>query len=564
MIIVLYCERYCEVCNKIMLLEENEMKFNRKINLFFILTIVLSLFLAACSGGTDLDKDTDKETPDKEATEGTTTDGGGDLIIATLSDAKLLDPHLSTDVPSANIQTNLFDGLIKKDQDENIVANLATEWEAIDDTTWEFKLRDDVTFHDGEPFNAEAVKKNIERIIDPEVGAPRAFIFEMITDIVVVDEFTVQFKTDFPFAPLLSHLNHPVGVMVSPKSIDEDYAAMEEGKEAGSVINANPIGTGFFEFDSWTPGTEIKLVKNDNYWGEAALVDSVTFKAIPEGGTRLAELETGHAQIIEPVQPNEVPTINDSGKATVDVKTSSSLAYLGFNIDKEPFDNVKVRQAITMLINEQDINQGIYEGYGLPAVGPLAPNVFGYDESVKPLSYDPEAAKALLAEAGFADGFKTSVWTNDNQQRMDTAVIVQQALSEANIEVEIEVVEWGAYLDKTANGEHDMFILGLSNPVGDADYFLSQLFHSENKGNPGNRSFYENAKVDELLEQARAEIEEEPRKALYAEIQEILIDEAPMFYINHQEYLSGISNDIEGYWIDSSGYYQLKDVKFVK
>lgn len=535
------------------------MKFNRKINLFFILTIVLSLFLAACSGGTDTEKDADKE-----ANEGTTTDGGGDLIIATLSDAKLLDPHLSTDVPSANIQTNLFDGLIKKDQDENIVANLATEWEPIDDTTWEFKLRDDVTFHDGEPFNAEAVKKNIERIIDPEVGAPRAFIFEMITDIVVIDEFTVQLKTDFPFAPLLSHLNHPVGVMVSPKSIDEDYAAMEDGKDAGSVINANPVGTGYFTFDSWTPGTEIKLVKNDNYWGEAALVDSVTFKAIPEGGTRLAELETGHAQIIEPVQPNEVPTINDSGKAVVDVKTSSSLAYLGFNIDKEPFNNVKVRQAITMLINEQDINQGIYEGYGLPAVGPLAPNVFGYDESVKPLSYDLEAAKVLLAEAGFADGFKTSVWTNDNQQRMDTAVIVQQALSEANIEVEIEVVEWGAYLDKTASGEHDMFILGLSNPVGDADYFLSQLFHSENKGNSGNRTFYENAKVDELLEQARAEIEEAPRKALYAEVQEILIDEAPMFYIQHQEYLSGVSNDIEGYWIDSSGYYQLKDVKFVK
>ena len=126
----------------------------------------------------------------------------------------------------------------------------------------------DVKFHDGADFNAEAVKKSFDRIQDPDVAAPRAFIFEMITEVKVVDEFTVQFTTEFPFAPLLAHLIHPAGVIVSPKQVDEEYAAMADGKEPSSVISENPIGTGFFKFESWTPGTEIVLVKNENYWGD--------------------------------------------------------------------------------------------------------------------------------------------------------------------------------------------------------------------------------------------------------------------------------------------------------
>ena len=144
--------------------------------------------------------------------------GGDNLVIATLSDAALLDPQRSTDVPSANIQTNIFEGLVKKDKDENIVENLAISWEPVDETTWEFKLREGVKFHDGSDFNAEAVKKSFGRIQDPDVGAPRAFIFEMITDVKVMDEFTVQITTEFPFAPLLAHLSHPAGVIVSPNT----------------------------------------------------------------------------------------------------------------------------------------------------------------------------------------------------------------------------------------------------------------------------------------------------------------------------------------------------------
>lgn len=518
-----------------------------------LIMLSLVLILGACSGGS-----TEKESSSKD------TMKDDHLVLAVLSDADSLDPHIATDVPSAVVLTNIVENLVTTDEKGEIVPALAKSWETIDDTTWEFKLQEGVQFHDGEDFNAEAVKKNIERILDPEVAAPRAFIFEIIEEVIVVDEHTVQIKTEYPFAPLVAHFNHPVGAMISPALIDKDYEAMKEGKTPGSVIAAGPIGTGRFIFESWDPGNEIQLTNNEEYWGEPAKVAGATFKVIPESGTRLAELETGHAHIIEPLQPNEVKLIENGDFGTVDITEEDSLAYIGFNTEKEPFNDPKVRQAVTMLINTEEIVDGIYDGFGRPAVGPLAPKVFGYNDQMKPLPYNVEKAKELLKEAGYEDGFKTTVWTNDSPQRTETAVYLQQALKEANIDVAIESMEWGAYLEKTSQGEHDMFILGLSNPVGDADYFLTQLFHSKNKGASGNRTFYENEEVDRLLDEARQEIDEEKRLALYTEVQEILIEDAPMVYVLHQAALTGLSNKIDGFWMNGSAHYKIENVEFVE
>ena len=169
-----------------------------------------------------------------------------------------------------------------------------------------------------------------------------------------------------------------------------------------------------------------------------------------------------------------------------------------------------------------------------------------------------------MAEAGYADGFKTSIWTNDNQQRIDMAIIIQNSLKELNIDVEIEQMEFGTYLDKTAEGEHDMFILGWSNPTGDADYGMYALFHSSQHGDPGNRSFYTNAEVDKLLDQGRREPKQEERIKIYNKVQEHLINDAPMAYVIHTEYLTGVSNKVRGFSIDTSGIYQLKNVQFVE
>ena len=539
------------------------MKKNNKVWLL-ALTLVISMFLAACAGGSG--NGADKADDQNKGTESGSKEAkaGGDLILDVLSDASSMDAHGSNDVVSSNIQANIYETLVKRNDKNEIEAGLAEKWEQIDDMTWEFTLRDDVTFHDGEKFNADVVKANLDRIRDAEVASPRFFLFEMITDVQVVDEKTVRITTEFPFAPLLAHLSHNGGGMMSPKTIEADYEGMKNGKDPGAVISEQPVGTGYFKFDSWDAGSQIKLVKNEEYWDTPALVDSITFKVVPESATRIADLETGHAHIADPVQPNEVKRVNDSGNAKVNQKPSSSLSYIGFNTEKEPFNDVKVRQAIAMLINKEEIIEGVYEGFGIPAVGPLSPGIFGFNKDVTVVEHDVEKAKELLKEAGYENGFKTSIWTNDNQQRMDTAILVQQKLKAANIDVEVEVMEFGAYLEKSAAGEHDMYILGWSNPTGDADYGMYALFHSSQKGNPGNRSFYDNPEVDKLLDEGRREADPAKRFEFYNQVQEHLVEDAPMVFIHHQEYLTGISNKIDGFDIDTSGIYQLKNVHFVE
>lgn len=533
-----------------------------------LLTFTLALVLAACAGGDD-SEDTSKDSGDTgtetNTDSGTTEEvaGGGDLIIAELSDASSLDPHGSNDVPSSNIQSNLYETLVNRDADGELVPGLAESWTQVDDVTWEFKLKQGVTFHDGEEFNAEAVKASFDRLLDPEVASPRAFLFEMVTEVKVVDESTVQFVTEYPFSPLLAHLTHNGGSIISPKSIEEDYAAMEADSSvnAGSVIGTNPVGTGPFKFESWTPGTEIKLVKYAEYAGTPAHIDSVTFKVVPEGATRVAELESGYAHIIGAVEPAQVANVNSFDEASVLETASSSLTYLGFNTEKEPFNDPKVRQAISKAIDRPTLIEGIYEGFGIPAISPLAPGIFGYTEDVTSMAYNMDEAKALLEEAGYADGFKTTIWTNDNPARQQVAIVLQENLKKLNIQAEIEVMEFGSYLEKTAAGEHDMFILGWSNPTGDADYGLYALFHSSQHGDPGNRSFYTSEKVDELLENGRREADPTAREAIYKEALQLISDESPMAFVLHPYTLTGVSDKVSGFNVGTDSIYQLRDVK---
>ncbi|MER2119355.1 MAG: glutathione ABC transporter substrate-binding protein [Solibacillus sp.] len=544
------------------------MSFSKKSLWMLLLTFTLALVLAACAGGDD-SEDTSKDSGDTgtetNTDSGTTEEAaaGGDLIIAELSDASSLDPHGSNDVPSSNIQSNLYETLVNRDANGELVPGLAESWTQVDDLTWEFKLKTGVTFHDGEAFNAEAVKTSFDRLLDPEVASPRAFLFEMVTEVKVVDESTVQFVTEYPFSPLLAHLTHNGGSIISPKSIEEDYAAMEADSsvKAGSVIGTNPVGTGPFKFESWTPGTEIKLVKFAEYAGTPVHIDSVTFKVVPESATRVAELQSGYAHIIGAVEPGQVANVNTFEGASVLETASSSLTYLGFNTEKEPFNDPKVRQAISKAIDRPTLIDGIYEGFGIPAISPLAPGIFGYTEDVTSMAYNIDEAKALLAEAGYADGFKTTIWTNDNPARQQVAIVLQEELKKLNIQAEIEVMEFGSYLEKTAAGEHDMFILGWSNPTGDADYGLYALFHSSQHGDPGNRSFYTSEKVDELLEKGRREADPTAREAIYKEALQLISDESPMAFVLHPYTLTGVSDKVSGFNVGTDSIYQLRDVK---
>ncbi|WP_027964237.1 glutathione ABC transporter substrate-binding protein [Halalkalibacillus halophilus] len=511
---------------------------------------VLILFLAfivACADDSD-------ETSDQNQEEELTVDLG--------SLPASLDPHAANDGNSLYVMTNIYDTLVQMNTDLEIEPGLAESLEPVEDTVWEAKIREGVTFHDHSELNAEVVKMNLDRVRDPEVGSSLAFLFDMIEEVEVVDEYTVHIHTAYPFSALPSHLAHPGGHIISGEVIEEDYQAMEEGQDPLTEVNQNPIGTGYFQFEEIVQGEYIRLVKNEDYWDDEASVDAITFKAVPEDSTRIAELQTGEADIIYPVNANDVETIESEENLRVQQSESASMSYLGFNMEKEPFDDERVRQAINMAIDKNALIDGLQGGIPIPAIGPLAPTVFGYSDQVEPIEHDQEEAQALMEEAGYED-LTLDILTYD-RTTTDTAEFIQSELSEIGISVEIEQLEIGAYLDLTAQGEHDMFVGSWGTVTLDADYGLYPMFHSENVGAPGNRAFFQNDEVDELLEQARQSTDEQERLDLYEEAQQIIIDEAPIVSLYHSVLLAGISEEIEGFFQYPSSFPYLKDVRFTE
>ncbi|TMW72209.1 glutathione ABC transporter substrate-binding protein [Alteribacter natronophilus] len=523
------------------------------------LPAALAVMLAGCAsepeqetgGAADQDGDTGEEAAGEE---------GGELTIGMQSDIVAVDPHTTNDIPSSNLQVNIYDRLIYLTEDMELEPMLATDWEVLEDDLWEFNLRDDVTFHDGSEFNAEVVKANLERVLDEEIASPRANLFEMIEEVIVEDEFTVRIKTEYPFGALGAHLGHTGGSMISKEAIEADYAAMEDGGDPGSYINSNSSGSGFFELEERVSGDSTTLARNEEYWGEQPKVDSVTFRVIGDAGQIVNSVEAGEIDIAFPIRPNDMSRVEGTEGVELYVQDSVSMAYVGFNNKKEPYDDPKVRQALSMAIDKDVIINSVLEGAAEKAVGPVSESVFGFDDSVEDLGYDPERARELLAEAGYEDGFETSIWTNDSAEREDIAVVVQSQLEEIGVDASIEVLEWGAYLDETAAGNHDMFILGWSTGTGDADFAIYSLFHSSQQGTGGNKTFIEDDELDSLIEEARRETDEAAREEIYSEIIHFLRDEAPMMYLYHTDYLVGVGDQVGGFWKHPTGLFMLQDV----
>ncbi|BAB06745.1 glutathione ABC transporter substrate-binding protein [Halalkalibacterium halodurans] len=485
---------------------------------------------------------------------------GNALIIDLMSYPVSLDPHGANNGESLYVMSTMYDTLVYLDESLEIQPLLAESLEMVGDTIWEAKLRQGVTFHDDSPFNAEAVKANLERVIDPDIGSPVAFLFDMITEVEVIDEYTVHIHTEYPFAPLPSHLAHPGGHMISKEAIEADYEAMANGEEPFSYINEHPVGTGFYRYEGAQNGEYVKVVKNENYWDrEQAKSDALTFKVVPEDLTRVAELETGEADIIYPVNPNDVNRIEQHHGTKVLKSPSSNLTYLGFNTTKEPFNDPLVRQAIAKAIDQEGIINGILNGMALPAKGPLAPTVFGYDDQFSAAKKDVEEAKALLDEAGYPNGFETTIVSNDTRAFMDIAVFVQQELQAIGIDVQVETVETSTFLELAGNGDTEMFVSSWGTVTLDADYGLYPMFHSENAGFPGNRTFFANEELDDLLERARKETDEATRLELYKDAQQIIVDEVPLVFLYHSELLAGLGEQVEGFWQYPSSIFYMRD-----
>ena len=560
------------------------MKHIFRMMLFTLLMVVLS----ACAND-DLEEETAADGEDTNNSQ----EGGGDLTVAIPSDVVSLDPHGSNDDPSEQLRDVVYEGLLTQDDNLEITEALAVEWEQIDEVTWEFELRENVTFHDGSTFDAYVVKANIDRIQDPALASPRAFLLDMIEEVEIIDDYNIRLITEYPFAPLLSNLTHGAGKMISSELIDEDYenALSEAGEETtleeyyelresggdeftavsdaissytGMIVEQQPSGTNYLQFESRSPGESTVFTRYDDYWNDPAILDSVTFKVVTEVGSRIAELETGASDFVVNVQSSNIERIEENEDITLVRKNALSVDYIGFNTQKEPFDNPDVRRAITHAFDSEAVLSGVYNDSGVPAVGPIPPGVTGYSDSIERPEYNVERAKELLEEAGYGDGFEATLMVNeDNPERMSVALFLQEALTELNIDLSIDQVEWGAFLESTSNAEHEMFMLGWGNTTGDPDDGIMPMFHSDNIGSSGNRSFFQNETLDALLDEAARETDEDVRQELYEEATALVVDQAPVIFVRHGEYLNAISNNVEGIVIDNYNIFDFREASFI-
>lgn len=480
-----------------------------------------------------------------------TQPGRDSLVVAMAGNPVSLDPQGSNDSASAQIHRQIYETLILQTEQLELVPALATAWRQIDDLTFEFDLKPGVKFHNGETLTASDVKFTLERaLVSPRISHIVGPIDK--DTITVVDDLTIRFSTTMPFAPILAHLAHPAMGILNEKAVTE----------AGEDFGTNPVGTGPFKFVSWNFDEKVTLERFEEYHDTKALLREVVFRIIPDNTVRTVELETGGADIAFGIQPTDISRVDQDPNLTLVRNPNLSMSYVGFNAQKAPFNDVRVRQAINLAIDMQAVVNVVFRGVGAPAKGPLGPNVFGANLELEEWGFDQARARALLAEAGFADGFTTTIWTNNNAQRVQIAEIVQEQLAQVGITVEIVEVEWTKYLADTAAGLHDMFILGWTTVTADADYGLFPLFHSTQKGDPGNRTFYSNAAVDVLLDLGRSTTNEAVRLAAYKEAQVIIRNDAPWIFTATGENITGTHRTVTGFVQHPAGHHRLNQVSF--
>lgn len=477
--------------------------------------------------------------------------GNKPLIVAQGADARTLDPQKAIDTPTVRVYNQIYDGLVKKDNDMNIVPGLAESWNKVDERRTIFNLRKGVKFHNGETLTAKDVKFTLDRMKNqPTVS----FLISEIELVNVIDDYTVEIVTKNGFGPLLSHLSHPGAVILNEKAVTNSSERYDQ----------NPVGTGPYILDKWLAGDRIFLKANPEYYLGKSAIENIVIKAIPEGTNRTIALETGEADIVYDVDPVDIDKIKSNNDLKFLYEQSLGNSYLGLNTQHKPFDDVRVRQAIAYAINVDDIIEVVYKNTAIPGSSPISPKIPGYNKDVKNYEYNVEKAKKLLAEAGYPNGFKTSIWINDNTSRKDIATILQDQFKTIGIDAAIETLEWGAYIDRTAAGEHDMYILGWVTVTGDPDYGLYPVFHTSAHGRAGNRSFYSNATVDRLLDEARISTDQEKRMDNYREIQRIIQEEIPSITMVYNNQNVATQKYVENFVLHPTGYFNLYNVNFSK
>ena len=454
-----------------------------------------------------------------------------DIIVGDSSDLKTLDPHMANDGYSARAFNQIYDALLKQGPNLEILPGLAESYENKSDTEIIFHIRKGVKFHNGDELKASDVKFSIDRMVSsPSVQS----YFASIDSCAIIDDYTVSVKTKEPFAPLLFNLAGTYGSIVSEKAVTE----------AGDKYNENPIGTGPMKFKEWKPNDHITFVRNDDYWKGQPKATSVTIRVIPEASMRTIALENGEIDFIQTISPVDMPRVEANDKLKSTNYLSQSVNWLSFNCIKAPFDNVKVRQALSYAIDKETMIEVVLEGRGQAVNSMLAPDMPGADNELNLYPYDVEKAKALLAEAGHPNGFKAKL-VGSGEASNKAAQMIQSDFAKLNVELDIEMMEFGALLDYLKGDDHELHIMSYG-AAGNPDSTMSNVFYSKSSAASGNRAHYASADADKLIDQAKREMDLAKRNAIYKEAQSLIMKDAPVVPLFTETKYYAMNKNLDG------------------
>jgi peptide/nickel transport system substrate-binding protein len=480
----------------------------------------------------------------------------GTLVVGLVAEPVNLDPPQVTDLNSNRVGRRIVETLVTfPEESTQVVPGLAESWTiSKDGLQYTFKLRRGITFHDGTPLNAEAVKFSIERQINPNHPAYKLgkypfanFFFGNVKAVEVLSEERVAFLLNEPRASFLSILTAGAASIVSPTAV----------MKWGPDYPTHPVGTGPFRFASWDRGQRVVLEKNPTYWKYPVKVERVIYRPIVEDQARLTELLTGTLDVIVGVPADFVSQLEQNAKITLLKQVGAHVWYLGMNNQKKPFDDKRVRQALNYAVNKDAIVKDVLKGTGASSRGPVLPGTWGADPALKAYPYDPERAKKLLAEVGYPNGFSTTLWVPESGSGMQAPVamstVMQSNLKAVGVNVSLQTMEWGAYLAKLRTKEQELFALSWMAGTEDPDMVMYPLLHSSQWTPVGpNRALYKNARFDALLQQARLTTDQVKRAQLYKEAQRILVDDAPWVFVDHEIQIAALSKRVQGFKLHPS------------
>ncbi|HEX7039978.1 MAG TPA: ABC transporter substrate-binding protein [Trueperaceae bacterium] len=475
----------------------------------------------------------------------------GTITVGAPTEPPTLDPQLDAGGPSSVVQESIFETLVAFDQNMVLQPHLATGWEVSDDgLEYTFTLREGVTFHDGTPLNAEAVKFTFDRALGEVDGRQSRYVtlLSQLDRVEVVDDLTVRFVLKQPFAPFINNLAQLGNAIISPTAY----------QELGDGFGRQPVGTGPFRIVEWVTGQSITLERNPDYWQDGLpLLDGVVFRYIPDGSSRVIALESGEVDLILQVPEPDFLRLEAEGQFQTYKAETLRTVFLWFNPNQPPFDDVAVREAITMAVDREGIGAAILEGLHRPATqASFSPNVFGVSEMEHQLVYDPEAAAAALDAAGWQvgpDGIRVkdgqrlsfTLYTTTNRYPKDAeigAYLRASLARDLGAEVELGTYEWETYRDHIFAKDLGLFLFGAGVSTGDIDYVMTIIFHSSST----NYNQYVTSVDDDILT-AQTITDPEERVAAYREILDAIAEEYLWVPLYWQSDLHAARPGVEGF-----------------